>query len=474
ASAGTLALEKDYIMAQVISEPGNPNLETNPHTAWNMVDLTENDKTAYIQSLDGKYGFRVKMDSADDATALPRYATVKLSLAGLTMEREENPARYTLRGFTPINVLECEPGNASMLPVKEKYIKDLTDDDMYTYVTFKDMEVAFRYGAWGNHHESFALKSDVIPTGNATQTRNDCMPRYFRDSKGGTIPMVINAQVPWRRPGSYVPKGSGTIKGIVVYSPLSNYNKNNEMGRYQFRVLDKSEINLDANTSSFSNIIAEWQWTGGSSTIMVDGSSDRVINANLGKGQMSTSAKPEGTLKSLTTSFLYKAFPATSTSEYLAFRYNAKWWNFTKNEGHNVSWTFSTEGITGTDRHLSFAMVASIGKQGQPNNGSPARWNLEYSTDGENFTVLKKDFYLYPSPIFAYTLGDIPAGNPEYVFDLPDSLLGQKSVTVRIKATSRKFATSAGIEAGTITNGNATTDVATYLRFESIVIRYNK
>ena len=111
ASAGTVNLERDYIMAQVISEPGNPNLETNPHTAWNQCDLTESARTAYVQSIDGAYGLRVKLADIADMSALPRYATVKIALAGLTLEREDTPARYTLRGFSASNILEMTGRN---------------------------------------------------------------------------------------------------------------------------------------------------------------------------------------------------------------------------------------------------------------------------------------------------------------------------------------------------------------------------
>jgi hypothetical protein len=466
-AAGTVALEKGFIKAQVISDPANPNLETNPQPTWNTVDLTESTRTAYVQSMDGTYGLRIKLASEDDASALPRYATVNIALAGLTLEREDNPVRYTLSGVSASSIIESTAGTASSLPVKERYIDQLSESDYYTFVTFKDMQLAMRYGAWGNMHESFAQKTDLIPTGASGATRCDCVPRYFLDSRGGVIPMVINAQVPWRRMGAYVPQGSGTVKGIVVYSPLKRYNQNGEMGKYQFRVMDQSDINLNATTSSYSNIIAEWQWTGGSSTIKLSNKKD--IAANLGTGTMTTSADIDDSGVAVTTSWLMKTFPASTFTEYLACRYNAKWWNFTTGVGENISWTFSTKGLTGS--HLTFAMTGSIGKQAQPNTGAPANWALEYSTDGTNFTTLNSNFIFYPSPIYANTTGTIPAGNPEYIFNLPDALMGQDKVVVRMRAVSKKYATADGLTAGTITDSNI---VATYLRFESIVIRYNK
>lgn len=464
-SAGTVTLERDYIMAQVISDPGNANLETNPQPTWKSVDLNESMRTAYIQSVDGAYGFRVKLADGVDASVLPRYATVKIALAGLTMEREDAPARYTLRGFNAGNILETTAGDASSVADKKIFINQLTDNDIYTLVTFKDVEVAFPYGVWGNMHNGFALLSDVNPKGNKTDTRCDCVPRFFRDANGSVIPMLINAQTPWRAE-KYVPKGSGTATGIVVHSLLKRYNGNNELGTYQFRVMDRADIKL-SGTNNISTSIAEWQWTGGASTIKAVEGSDSKIAANSGTGIMDTDAPLTGTKTALTTNFFSVGNAATGTT--LAFRYNAPWWNFTANEGYSISWTFSTAGISGS--HLTLVMTASGGKQAQP-SPVPVYWDVEYSTDGTSFTTLKNKLLIYPSPIFAYEKGDAPAGNAEYVIDLPDALLGQQSVTVRIKAASKKYTTKDGLDKGTLKAD--TKDLTNYMRFDGIVIKYNK
>ncbi|MDE7443531.1 MAG: hypothetical protein K2M65_05155, partial [Muribaculaceae bacterium] len=330
-------------MAQVISDPGNANLETNPQPTWNTVDLTESSRTAYIQSMDGAYGFRIKLADGVAANVLPRFATVKISLADLEMEREDSPVRYTLRNFTEANVLEMTSGSASSLPEKKIHINQITDNDIYTLVTFQDMELAFPYGVWGNMHNGFAVVSDVNPKGNATQTRCDCVPRFFRDKNGSVIPMLINAQTPWRGDTKYVPKGSGTVTGIIVHSLLSRYNGNGELGTYQFRVMDRSDIKL-SDTNNVTANIAEWQWTGGASTIMTVAGSASQIRANSGSGIMDTDSPLSGTKTALTTNFFSIGNAATGTT--LAFRYNGPWWDFTNNKGYNVSWTFSTAGIT--------------------------------------------------------------------------------------------------------------------------------
>lgn len=480
-SAGKATLEEGFIMAQVISEPGNANLDINPLTGYKTADLTENGKTAYIQSVDGQYGLRVKFPDASEAACLPRYATVKIAVAGLEVERENNPVRYTLRGLTSGSIIETTPGTAASLPVKNRTFSQVTDDDMYTFVTFSDVEAAMRVGAWGNIHDRYTYESETVPDGQKLPTtgidevRNEVMPRFFLDKNGDMMPMAINAQTPWRRTGSFIPKGSGTIKAIICGTTLPQYKYNNETSGYTFRVMSLSDINLAA-TSKASTLIAEWQWTAGASSIKFNGSgvASGVLPTE-GTGLMTTTATNTDACTALTTSFMYPAFqPRTETvvNQSLAFRYNAKWWNFTTKKGESVMWDFSTAGLSGSK--VTFSMTASSGKQSAPNNGAPVDWVMEYSTDGTNFTKLK-DFVLYPSPIFSYQGLDLPCGNAEYYFELPASVLGKDKVTLRMTPTGLKYTASytTGLRGGTITSGSAA-DVATYLRFESIVIRYNK
>lgn len=476
-AAGKTTLGYNYIMCQVISDPANSNLDVNPHLTWNTTDMTPNDSTAYVQSMDGKYGFRLKLTGNTAPTLLSRYATVKLLVENLEMEREDNPGRYTLHGVTTKNILEVKAGTAESLPVKTiSDFSQLTDNDVYTYVTFNDVELASHFGAWGNIHDRFTFESTVVPDGQATvpsQSRCDALPRFFLDKKGNMVPMAINAQVKWRRNG-FVPKGSGSVKAIVVGTPLQHYNLNNETTGYSFRVMDAAEISLNA-TSSISDIVAQWQWMKGKTDIKFkDGGkvADGVL-PSIGSGLMTTSVTNADLCDGTTTTFLYANYrPKGAASEYLAFRYNGKWWNTTTETGESVSWSFPTSGVTGSG--LTFSMVASSGKQSAPNNGCPIDWKMEYSVDGgETFTHLK-NFVVYPAPIFAYEGMDCPGGNAEYVFNLPADALDKDNVIVRMTAISNDYtATVKGLRTGKITAGSAG-DAASYLRFEHITIRANK
>ena len=48
----------DYLLCRVIGDAGNPNMDQNLNTGPNSITTDENDCTNYVQSLDGRYGFR--------------------------------------------------------------------------------------------------------------------------------------------------------------------------------------------------------------------------------------------------------------------------------------------------------------------------------------------------------------------------------------------------------------------------------
>ncbi len=473
--AGKIELDDNYIIGHIISEPHNENLETNPHLSWVQVDYNVNLTTAYIQSEDGQYGFRIKSDYGSAVAKLPRYAKVKISLKGMTLTRKDNPVRYTLSGYMADNLLEVIPGNASALAPKNKYIADLVDEDIYTFVSLQDVEIAFDKGSYGNMHDGYALKSETVTKGSASATRCDCVPRTLRDIEGRKMYMLVNAQTPWRRTGRNVPQGSGIVSGIVVHSKLKRYG--GDIGAYQLRPLSESDIQLHP-FFGFSTKLVEWDFR---NEPMEPGKRrSNKVPASAGKGVMDTSSPlsmktydSDGDMqlvdKVMANATAFTGYSYNAFSGYWAGRYCGTWWNFERNEGEWVSWNFSTKGITGSDRHLTLIFTAALGNQSFSTMCAPLYWNLEYSVDGQNFHKYVENIIIYPAPIFAYKGMDIPAGLAEYVFELPDDLLDKDDVTVRIKAASTVSSSSKGL-------GTANVDESTlgvYFRFEGVSVKYN-
>ena len=110
--------------ALVVSDYRSQNMELNPNVSWDKVDLGENLRTAYVESPDGRYGFRLRFAGIYE-NRLERGDRVRLDLGGCSLTGETDPERYTVDGLCTANVEVLERGVA--LPAKERRIADLKD-----------------------------------------------------------------------------------------------------------------------------------------------------------------------------------------------------------------------------------------------------------------------------------------------------------------------------------------------------------
>ncbi len=251
-AVGQLAT-REFIEGYVVSEHGSENICQNPQTAQFKFDMTENSKTAVIESVDGKYGFMLKFATAEDNT-LQRYSKVRIKLHDLTLSRQADPECYTLSGLTAENIVSASDPNQRAVPVKKMSVADLQDSDIYTLVALQNMEVVFKDGSYTNCNEGYALKTSFNPAGGGSP-RWDVAPLLLTDNSGNTISMLTNSNVEWRRDGSGVAQGSGTYTGIIVAETLVRFG---DRGRYQIRPMVKSDIALD--NAAFSKTLVECHW----------------------------------------------------------------------------------------------------------------------------------------------------------------------------------------------------------------------
>ena len=384
----------------VISDKDNANVETTPNTERNATDYTVNAKTAYVQMLDGCYGYRLQFDAADDNT-LKRYSQVKISLNGVTLTKEADPERYTLSGLTAANIVSQTPGTASDLIRKEKSIGQLTDEDIYTYVSLREVE--------------FAL-----------------------------------------------PDGSYTNEGYI--------------GRYSVRVLEKEEIDLAASESSSNRqTLVEWNWNNAEVRTNADG----TIAPDRGNGSLwctDPAAKYllDNEYNGLTTS------AGLNGKNALKFE-NTYWWDFAENTGYAVALKFSTEGA---GANLSLNFTNSQGNAGGTSIYGPVYWQVEYSTDGVNFTVLPESGFCCRPFVYWQGAGGkdlsycaVP-GYADRVFILPDALRNRPEVTLLIKARSTQCIASNTATVDQGDTGTITSDMAANkrspMRFGTIAVKSNK
>lgn len=249
----------DYLLCRVIGDAGNPNMDQNLNTGPNSITTDENDCTNYVQSLDGRYGFRLKFAAPADNVCL-RGEQVKILLDGVTLSRESDPMRYTLRGLKAGNIEKA--AEASALEPKARTIATLTDDDIYTYCALSGLEFSVKEGAYTNVREYDAIGNPCnanlsFAGGTQAQKAKDGAANLLYDGDNDAIYMLVNMNCGWRRTGRSVPQGVGTVSGIVVHTPMERWGGN--VGRYSIRPFDEADIDIPRAAASAYATLVEWR-----------------------------------------------------------------------------------------------------------------------------------------------------------------------------------------------------------------------
>ena len=443
------------ITGVIVGDYRSPNVATNYNTRFDYVDLRTNKRTNYIQSEDGKLGFRLLFDGLYD-NRLKRADKVKINLAGCTVIREDNPERYTISGIKIENIETLAEGVT--LASKEKSISELTDADLYTYVTLKGIEFMNKQGAYTNVFELVPQRSFMNQERNPW-SMGDGWASLLKDAEGDAIYMLVNSKCSWRRNGTGVPQGVGKLSGIVVHEYIRRYGDN--FGKYSIRPLNEQDVVKDMPKESGSSyeVIADWNYDRNylaqlniEGIGMVKGMkatrySGRIL-PDEGKGYLSNTA---GATTSLDTDYDTRySNDNAGMRKYAGLRFEANVHNWLA-KGSGVIVEFSTEGLSG--KALTFDFSFGVGNHDIQNSwGFPAYWNVEYSTDGKNFKVAKENIVVRALP---YTFGrlkgvdnadrmpncDMAMGFTDHSVKLPASLLGQKNVTILLTPASRRMAT---------------------------------
>ena len=192
---------------------------------------------------------------------------MQLLIQGATGNLVENPDRYELEGVTKSMVISRTAGSASDVPIKEKHMNELTDDDIYTYVTLKEVEFPVRKGAITPLNEGYAIGTGA--------DRISKYPLLVRDINGDDMYMLTNTNCAYRSDGTRLPYGSGKISGVIVHERFSRFEWRDgadpaEMdddptlgfiGRYQIRHLTREDIALEKDfENSFSALLTEYRY----------------------------------------------------------------------------------------------------------------------------------------------------------------------------------------------------------------------
>ena len=401
-SAGEQAFEGDFFEGVIVADAGQKNMETNPMTSATSYDDNESAITNYVQSLDGKYGMRLKFATAADNT-LKKGDKVKISLAGATLVREDNPVRYTLRGVSA-NTVTVEEN--VQLAARQKTIAELTDEDVYTLVTLPDVEVPFCYGSWVNARKEW-IDAKRINFDN----------RILRDVNGNEIRMIVNTDAEWYLTDAGVPKGSGPVSGVIV-NTTSEYYGSDILGKYQIRPMKLSDIEIKDN--GFSEILVAWDYSTGFSRVS-------SLEATTGTGTFAASSMAQANtfLQFRHTSPYPKGYPKGANID------KSVWWKDGAAKDA-ATFQFSTKDAAGKKMTLSFGALIGNYKEEAASQG-PVHWNVEYSLDGTNYILIEK-VMIRPMGAEKSTLLFLPASLDDQCVELPDAIAGQDNVTIRFIA----------------------------------------
>lgn len=448
--AGGKVTSDIFIEGYVVSDAGNKNVSDNPQTTPTKIDYTQSQKTVYVESEDGKYGFRI-ITSTENDNVFNRYSKVQLLLKGTTVSQDPSSVSYTIKGVTAAMVMSQVAGSAGDVPGKEKYISELTDDDIYTYVTLKDCELPIRKGSFTPVNEGYTILFNA--------SRISKYPLLMRDIKGSNIFMMVNMDVPWRRTGEILPQGSGTVSGIIVHEHFTRFNYEDavspdefgNIGRYQIRPLTRDGIDINQNfNNGFSQLLVEYQYPNTRSGVAYPTNNEASENGKLyASNNASVYASTDYTylgpcgadnkgnlnqwgngvvingLKQNTATNTNKTGKGETASSSIAS--SRIWWDYAKDRGEAWILELSTAGISTNHLSLQFAAM-------NWGAGGPRYWAVEWS-DNADMDGQWNRIATYTVPDVANWSNTLLTQLPGYKnmdVELPLSLLGKNKVYIRL------------------------------------------
>ena len=494
ARRGTSLLVEQNLLVEgyIVSKPKGANNEMNVNVHYASMknyDLS----TGYIESLSGDIGFKLSFAERSAAQKFPRYAKVVLTLKGTTLHCDKEPLRVTVEGVSEANIVRVEQCSEDDLPRKEKLINELSDDDVYTYVTLKDCEILFKDGSFSNVYERYVQQTSFNKRIKPNKTM-DGWATLICDKSGASIYAIVNTLCAWRRDGEGVPQGAGDMKGILAYATHPRYG-GDVLGRYILRPMDKEDFAMpwEADKAIYKSL-AEWNWSDNKKNFsteygdMASITTERVL-ADVGSGMLRIPANAEAIRGRDTNNTRVDAGKVEGTKGFGGFvRYGAlsvkteacNWWNWKENRGQGVEVQFSTKGVSGESFIFGFTFAGGE-ISAETSYGFPVFWSVEYSTDGKKWTAvegapkkLRSLPWYWHNNVNGIHYDSVlaGAGYTEHVVKLPNTLFGKKKVYVRVVPVAKNYATL-GYDYNENGALRPNTKINTVVNFGSFVVRYN-
>lgn len=459
ASDGVIVRKNIVLSGIVVSDCTSANMATNPNIAYNVVDVTASLRTAYMVDENGCNGICLEFDNFYD-NRLRRNTAIELSLKGCTLYRFDSPTRYVVKGVTSDKI--SVKNEKAAPPQRIMRYSDLTDDDIYTYVTISDVEFVEKHGSLLNIYEQFSIAS-AINRSCAPNGYMDGWATLLKDGEGREVYMFINSLCPWRRDGSGVPQGKGSVSGVIVPGEMIRYG--GHIAGYAIRPIDKSDIAFVADSESQYRTIVEWNWDDNVEGAVdyekhgrLPGETDSHIMGDRVRADVGNGWLWSDVLAYLRTDADYNALDTVNRGvrKYGALRFESNthdWFCFDENRQivgvNGVYIEFSTIGASDL-LTLDFSVVAG-NHTAQHSWGYPSEWSVSYSTDGKRFTEIADSRFRLPAIAYKeatvkrvgkrQTACDAALGLTEHCIRLPKELSSCDNVILKIAPAGARYVT---------------------------------
>lgn len=503
----SLTINEDiYIEGYIISDVTNGNVAENPMTTNTSIDYKRSDRCAYIESIDGKYGFLLEASSVDDNN-LRANTKVQLLLKNTSLEHMVEPDRFTIKGFTAAMVIYSEKVSEESIPVKECRINNLTDEDMYTLVKLKDCEFPIRKGSLFPINEGYA--------NSCLTNRINMFPTLIRDIEGKSMYVLTNSTCPYRRDGSRINYGKGSVKGVLVHEKYRRFIDGDHteeaecgnIGRYQIRHQRKEDIAFENDfNSSFSKLLTEYRYmqpkAGGAwaptygengefrhtyvdeehpNQLVTSGEASFSYLGPVGNNDGAIFGNNKGNVNgfgiiledgtnwgmNFQTGVNDNGKGYSSPSHAIAFK-NGWWWDENKDRPYAWLIEVSTKGISTNQLSMQLAMI-------NYSQHTPSNWIIEWSENNSmeaeadhTWKEIAK-FYVPDIVNWSPTQPWQSAGYKPMNFVLPLEMLGKDKIYIRIMPQSKVCSSEHGFADGQMNmNGEARNAI------DYFAIRYNR
>ena len=260
----------DYVLIEgcVVSNTASGNAGANEQKTTSSIDYSISNRTVYLESEDGSRGVSPPPATEGEKILKPHYK-VQTPLHRTVPKFQRKTFRCDITGVTKTMVTSRVSGTKTSVPVKELFIRDLTDNDVYTYVTLKDVEFPVRKGSLVPVNDGYTAATNA--------NRFSEYPRLVRDINGDDIYMVTNTVCVYRSDGTRLPYGSGKMSGVIVHDAFPRMDWRNgadpaeidddptlaNIGRYQIRHQNKSDVwgqMKDNFEDGFSALLTEYRY----------------------------------------------------------------------------------------------------------------------------------------------------------------------------------------------------------------------